>query len=81
MGSPISQLFYYDYRMDGIPQVIAISQEGNVIGLSLTRNVKQFELEDDGDVKAVQNAFTDLNKQKIELMGKLEKIKEKKGKK
>lgn len=24
MGTPICKLFYYDYRMDGIPQVIGV---------------------------------------------------------
>jgi hypothetical protein len=60
--------------------VIVVDTEGDVKGLSLTRNVKQFSVEDEADVvhKATQDAFVDLNKQKIELMNKLEKAKEKK---
>jgi hypothetical protein len=37
--------------MDGIPQVIAVDTEGEVKGLSITRNVKQYQLEEDADQK------------------------------
>ena len=54
-----------------------MDEDGNVKGHSLTRNVAQFDLEDDSDQKAVNNAFNDLNKQKIELLNKVETLKEK----
>ena len=40
MSSSIVELFYHDYRQEGIPQVIAVDAEGDVKGLSLTRNVR-----------------------------------------
>lgn len=40
MSASISELFYYDYRMEGLPQVIAIDADGNVKGLSVTRTVR-----------------------------------------
>lgn len=45
MTTSIVQLFYHDYRQEGIPQVIGIDAEGTVKGLSLTRNIKQFQVE------------------------------------
>ena len=55
MGSSISELFYYDYRMDGSPQVIGVDSEGNVKGLALTRSVKQFIAEPEAaEYKAIE---------------------------
>ena len=54
--------------MEGMPQVIAIDVEGNVKGMTLTRNVKQFQaIESNGDehtveTKAIDDAFVDLNR-------------------
>lgn len=45
MPTSIVQLFYHDYRQDGSPQVIAVDSEGDVKGLSLSRNVRQFQVE------------------------------------
>jgi hypothetical protein len=45
MGGSISQLLFYDYRQDGIPQVIAVDAEGEVKGMTITRQVKQFLVE------------------------------------
>jgi len=45
MGASISQLLFYDYRQDGIPQVIAVDAEGEVKGMIITRQVKQFLVE------------------------------------
>ena len=61
--------------------MIVVDAGGNVQGFSLSRTVKQYELgvdQEQADVKRVEEAVTDLNKQKIELMGKIEMIKEKK---
>eukprot|EP00347_Sterkiella_histriomuscorum_P000293 403376439 len=82
-GNPIANLFYYDFRQDGSSQIIAVDTEGNVKGLSLTRNVKQFQaMEIAGDqmeveVKQIDDAFTDLNQQKLELIAKIEAAKDK----
>ena len=38
----IAQLFYYDFRLEGMPQLLALDTEGTVKGFTITRNVKQF---------------------------------------
>ena len=40
METSISKLFFTDYRMEGLPQVVAVDSEGSVKGFSITRNVK-----------------------------------------
>ena len=45
MSSTIAQLIFYDYRQEGIPQVIAVDVQGEVKGMSITRQVRQFLVE------------------------------------
>ena len=80
LPSAISQLFYYDYRMEGQPQVIAVDAEGEVKGMNITRNVRQFLKEDKETVeeREEENKVLELNQKKIELMNKLEALKQRK---
>ena len=79
MGGSISQLLFYDYRQDGIPQVIAVDAEGEVKGMTITRQVKQFLVEPEVAVqKAQEDNLLASNKRKIELQNKLEALKKQK---
>lgn len=79
MSNAVTALFYYDYRQEGLPQVIAIDSEGEVKGMTLTRQVKQFTVQAEvAQEMAADSRLLELNKKKIELMTKLEQVKAKK---
>jgi len=40
MDSGVVQIFYCDYRQEGVPQLVVVDAEGNVKGLNLTRNMR-----------------------------------------
>jgi len=68
----ISQLFFYDYRMSGSSQVIAVTSKGIIQGYQLTPNLKQFNQTDDAEKQEVSEQQLELNKRKIELQNKIE---------
>ena len=36
----ISDIFFYDYRMSGEPQIVIVTQKGIIQGYTLTKNAK-----------------------------------------
>ena len=70
----VSKLFYYDYRMQGQRQVIAVGQDGSVVGFSVSESNKDFIAQVQGEDKIMSNELVDLNKQKIDLQNKMEEI-------
>lgn len=47
MDTTVSKIMYYDYRMEGKPQVIICSTEGDVKGFNMTANKNANKLMDD----------------------------------
>ena len=83
MGSGVVQIFYCDYRQEGVPQLVVVDSEGNVKGLNLTRNMRQFqqattEVPEQLEIKQAEARLTELNHRKIDLQNKLDALKQKK---
>jgi Bardet-Biedl syndrome 2 protein len=74
MPACVVQLFHADYRQEGIPQVIAVDAEGEVKGLSLIRNSKQFQVEAPEVVeqRELEDKVLELNQRRIELLNQIE---------
>jgi len=62
----------------GNKQLVAVDDQGSVKGYSVSKSVKQLEIEVESEEKITSDEVVELNKKKIELQNKLQEIEEKK---
>jgi len=74
LKSSVAQLFYTDFRMNGSKQVVAVSTEGDVKGMTITKNLKQFQATDDVEERKEEQRLHKLNAEKNQLLQKLEQV-------
>ena len=67
----MAKVFYYDYRMQGNKQVVAVGQDGLIQGYTVTVSTSQIQAQVLGEDKIASNNLLDMNKKKIELINRL----------
>lgn len=69
--NPVVKLFYYDYRMQGNKQIVAVGRNGLIQGYTVQVSNAQIQAQIQGEEKLVSNELLALNKRKIELQNKM----------
>lgn len=74
----IAKLFYYDYRMSGEKQVVAVTTTGKIQGFNISQTKATTDLTHDKESKEASEKQLELNRRKIELANKVQEMQEKK---
>lgn len=74
----IAKLFYYDYRMSGQQQVVAVTTTGKIQGYNISHTKATADLTHDKESKEASEKQLELNRRKIELANKVQEMQERK---